>query len=94
MTRFQEEGTMTQCGSPLWMAPEMIKNEPYDEKSDVYSFGIVLWELYTRKIPYRKLGLNPSHLVVYAIHYLITSYHHTIAAAPRLFLVSFAKPLT
>jgi serine/threonine protein kinase len=64
MTRFQEEGTMTQCGSPLWMAPEMIKNEPYDEKSDVYSFGIVLWELYTRKIPYRKLGLNPSHLVV------------------------------
>lgn len=30
------------------MAPEMIKNEPYDEKSDVYSFGIVLWELYTK----------------------------------------------
>jgi hypothetical protein len=20
-----------QCGSPLWMAPEMIKNDPYDE---------------------------------------------------------------
>ena len=31
MTRFQEDGTMTQCGSPLWMAPEMIKNDPYDE---------------------------------------------------------------
>jgi serine/threonine protein kinase len=46
------------------MSPEMIKNDPYDEKSDVYSFGIVLWELYTRKIPYRDLNLNPSHLVV------------------------------
>jgi len=65
MTRFQEEGTtMTQCGSPLWMAPEMIRNDPYDEKSDVYSFAICLWEMYTRKIPYRDLGLNPSHLVV------------------------------
>jgi hypothetical protein len=31
---------------------------------DVYSFGICLWELYTRRIPYRTLGLNPSHLVV------------------------------
>lgn len=64
MTRFQEDGTMTQCGSPLWMSPEMVRNDPYDEKSDVYSFAICLWEMYTRKIPYRDLGLNPSHLVV------------------------------
>ena len=42
----------------------MIRNDPYDEKSDVYSFAICLWEMYTRKIPYRDLGLNPSHLVV------------------------------
>ena len=64
MTRFQEDGTMTQCGSPLWMAPEMIKNDPYGEAADVFSFAICLWEMYTRKIPYRDLGLNPSHLVV------------------------------
>ncbi len=65
MTRFQEDGaTMTQCGSPLWMAPEMIRNLAYDEKSDVYSFGICLWEVYTRAIPYRNLGLSPSNLVV------------------------------
>mmetsp|Transcript_4623 Transcript_4623/g.8855 ORF Transcript_4623/g.8855 Transcript_4623/m.8855 type:complete len:762 (+) Transcript_4623:30-2315(+) len=64
MTRFAEEGTMTQCGSPLWMAPEMIKNEPYTDKADVYSFGIVLWELYTRQIPYRGTGLSPTQLVV------------------------------
>jgi serine/threonine protein kinase len=64
MTRFQEDGTMTQCGSPLWMAPEMIRNDAYGEAADVFSFAICLWEMYTRKIPYRDLGLNPSHLVV------------------------------
>jgi len=65
MSRFHDAGaTMTQCGSPLWMAPEMVRNMAYDEKSDVYSFGICLWEIYTRKIPYRNLGLAPSQLVV------------------------------
>ena len=54
MTRFQDPDAaivMTQCGSPYWMAPEMIQNLTYDEKSDVYSFGVCLWEIYTRQIP-------------------------------------------
>ena len=63
MTAFQKQGVMTQCGSPLWMSPEMICNKPYDEKCDVYSFGIVLWEIFTRKIPYRNLKLAPTELV-------------------------------
>ena len=42
----------------------MIKNESYDGKADVYSFSIVLWELYTRRVPYRSLNLSPSQLVV------------------------------
>ena len=46
MTRFADlNANMTQCGSPLWMAPEMIKNETYDDRIDVYSFGVVMWEL-------------------------------------------------
>ncbi|MCL7047330.1 hypothetical protein MKW94_017413 [Papaver nudicaule] len=39
-------------GTPQWMAPEVIRNEPADEKSDVYSFGVVLWELVTGRIPW------------------------------------------
>lgn len=64
MTSFQKEGVMTQCGSPLWMAPEMIRNEKYNEKSDVYSFGVVLWELATKKIPYRSYQLSPQNLII------------------------------
>ncbi|XP_026430935.1 probable serine/threonine-protein kinase SIS8 [Papaver somniferum] len=43
-------------GTPQWMAPEVIRNEPSDEKSDVYSFGVVLWELATGKIPWDTLN--------------------------------------
>ncbi|MCL7021630.1 hypothetical protein MKW94_026876 [Papaver nudicaule] len=42
-------------GTPQWMSPEVIRNEPADEKSDVYSFGVILWELATLQIPWHGL---------------------------------------
>ncbi|KAG8447444.1 hypothetical protein GDO86_014796, partial [Hymenochirus boettgeri] len=35
-------------GSAFWMAPEMLRGEPYDRKVDVFSFGIVLCEILGR----------------------------------------------
>ncbi|KAJ8286407.1 hypothetical protein GJAV_G00038920 [Gymnothorax javanicus] len=32
-------------GSAFWMAPEMLRGEPYDRKVDVFSYGIVLCEI-------------------------------------------------
>eukprot|EP00472_Partenskyella_glossopodia_P005196 CAMPEP_0197541388 /NCGR_PEP_ID=MMETSP1318-20131121/67131_1 /TAXON_ID=552666 /ORGANISM="Partenskyella glossopodia, Strain RCC365" /LENGTH=652 /DNA_ID=CAMNT_0043100557 /DNA_START=962 /DNA_END=2920 /DNA_ORIENTATION=+ len=64
MTRFQDNNNvMTTCGTPLWMAPEIIRRKEYNYKVDVYSYGIVLWELYTRKIPYKSLGIPAKYLV-------------------------------
>ncbi|XP_058076188.1 uncharacterized protein LOC131224804 [Magnolia sinica] len=48
--------TKTGKGTPQWMAPEVLRNEPSDEKSDVYSFGVILWELVTEKIPWDNLN--------------------------------------
>ncbi|CAI0414272.1 unnamed protein product [Linum tenue] len=43
-------------GTPQWMAPEVLRNDPSNEKSDVYSFGVILWELMTVSIPWDKLN--------------------------------------
>ncbi|KAG6618847.1 TKL protein kinase [Phytophthora cinnamomi] len=46
-----------ETGTYRWMAPEVIRHEPYSNKADVYSFGVVLWELLARDQPFR--GLTP-----------------------------------
>eukprot|EP00736_Rhodelphis_marinus_P001335 Rmarinus@m.3287 len=40
------------CGTPLYMAPEIWMNLPYDEKCDIWSLGCVLYELCALKVPF------------------------------------------
>ncbi|KAK3132638.1 hypothetical protein QOZ80_6AG0525500 [Eleusine coracana subsp. coracana] len=49
------------AGTPEWMAPEVLRDEPSNEKSDVYSFGVILWELMTLQQPW--CNLNPAQVV-------------------------------
>tara|TARA_B110000211_G_C14086263_1_gene556831 strand:+ start:3695 stop:4738 length:1044 start_codon:yes stop_codon:yes gene_type:complete len=42
----------TFCGSPLYMAPEIILEHEYDLVSDMWSLGVVLYELITKYHPY------------------------------------------
>jgi serine/threonine protein kinase len=51
-------------GTPQWMAPEIVKNEGYNEKVDIYSYGVVLWEMLTGEIPFA--GQSPFQ-IVYAL---------------------------
>ncbi|KAG2629977.1 hypothetical protein PVAP13_3KG513600 [Panicum virgatum] len=43
--------TKTGKGTPQWMAPEVLRNEPSDE-----NYGVILWELVTQKIPWENLN--------------------------------------
>ena len=39
-------------GTPLYMAPELVQEQAYDEKIDIWSLGIILYELYYGKPPF------------------------------------------
>tara|TARA_B110000881_G_scaffold9974_1_gene7547 strand:- start:1549 stop:2619 length:1071 start_codon:yes stop_codon:yes gene_type:complete len=45
--------SQTICGSPLYMAPEILAASPYSTTSDLWSIGIVLFEMITGKPPYQ-----------------------------------------
>ncbi|KAI1149200.1 Serine/threonine-protein kinase ATG1 [Nemania diffusa] len=43
----------TLCGSPLYMAPEILRYERYDAKADLWSVGTVAFEMISGKPPFR-----------------------------------------
>ena len=42
----------TMCGSPLYMAPEVLRRLPYDERAEMWSVGCCLYELLCGTPPY------------------------------------------
>ncbi len=43
----------TLCGSPLYMAPEILRYEKYNGKVDLWSVGTVMYEMVTGEPPFR-----------------------------------------
>ena len=53
---------VTQCGSPLFAPPEVIRNQPYDgEKADIWALGIILYSMFVGNLPWNES--NPSKLL-------------------------------
>ena len=46
-------GAQQSSGTLLWMAPELLRGRSCSKASDIYAYGMVLWELVTRKQPFK-----------------------------------------
>ena len=62
-------------GTPLYMAPEMIRGERCGTGVDVYSLAIIIYELMTGDVPFRHIG---EQLTVYRIWNEVNSGHRPI----------------
>lgn len=51
----------TLCGSPLYMAPEILQHHRYDAKADLWSVGTVMYEMITGRPPFN--GANHIDLL-------------------------------
>lgn len=56
----EENLAKTQCGTPLYMAPEILRGEKYGPKVDVWSLGTIFFEMLTGFSPFT--GMNKEDL--------------------------------
>jgi serine/threonine-protein kinase len=91
-----ERGMSSNVGSCEFMAPEKISKTArdkvkYDEKSDVFSYGMMLFELITNEIPFRREGLAAYELLESIKSGLLPSFpdgtiHARIAGLHQLYI--------
>ena len=67
--------TVTTAGTPAYMAPELLQNQPFNKSVDVYAFGVLLWEV--RRIVVI-LGCNARLDAKHLLGPLLPSYQGTL----------------
>lgn len=49
---FTMEKACTIVGTPYYLSPEIVQNQPYSFKSDIWSLGVLLFEMMALKMPF------------------------------------------
>jgi serine/threonine protein kinase len=51
-----EDSLLTLCGTPMYIAPEILSGAPYGTKVDMWSLGVLAYILSTGKFPFNSLN--------------------------------------
>jgi len=54
----KEQGLREVLGSPLYMAPEIIQEQPYNHKVDIWSIGVITYILLSGRPPFKGQSKN------------------------------------
>ena len=59
------------CGTPGYMAPEILAREPYSFEADIWSFGVMLYALVAVRLPFSVLNESLTEKNIHIAHDLI-----------------------
>merc|ERR1739848_667364 len=55
---YAPESLTKQCGTPFFVAPEILMRSPYDQKSDMWSCGVIMFLLLGGDLPFMGCSLK------------------------------------
>ncbi len=59
-----ERTLVSGVGSPAYMSPQQIREQPLDQQTDIYSLGVVMYQLLTGQLPF---PATTSYQIIYQI---------------------------
>ena len=59
-----ERTLVSGIGSPAYMSPQQVREQPLDHRTDIYSLGVVMYQLLTGNLPFQA---STSYNVIYQI---------------------------
>ena len=54
----ENDMAQTMVGSPIYMAPEILKGSVYDHRADIWSLGVILYEMMYGFCPYEENSIT------------------------------------
>ena len=80
-------------GSPMYMSPEQVSEQPVDSRADIFSLGVVLYEMLMRKTPFERPGMTLFSLMESIVKDPVPSVTKLNPAIPPAFDAILARAL-